>query len=111
MGKVNAAKDAVPVDVVALSPPEVLLCLAHLGRRVEDAAARQLLADDEHPLVQGVRLGVLREEVSPERCAYEWRQVARQLVARLQITACGTCLERPFRHLGIRAPGYVDAAR
>src|SRR5437773_9141125 len=69
--KVDAAEDSVPVHIVALRAPQVLLRLANLGRRVEDAAARELLAHDEHPLLQAVRLWILRQEIPPERRGHE----------------------------------------
>ena len=52
--EVDPAEDAVPVHVVALRSPEVLLRLTDFGGRVEDAAAGELLAHDEHPLVESV---------------------------------------------------------
>ena len=52
--EVDPAEHAVPVDVIPLCAPEVLLRLTDLRRRVENAAARELFADDEHPLVQPV---------------------------------------------------------
>ena len=69
--EVDAAEHAVPVDVVPLRAPEVLLRLTDLRGRVEDAAARELLADDEHSLLQAIGLGVLREKVAPERSGHE----------------------------------------
>src|SRR2546425_1216896 len=69
--EVDAAEHAVPVDVVPLRAPEVLLRLTDLRGRIEDAAARELLADDEHSLLQAIGLGVLREKVAPERSGHE----------------------------------------
>ena len=100
-----------PVHIVALSAPEVLLRLADLGRRVEDAAARELLTHDEHPFLQGVGFGVLRQEVTPERRSNESRHVVAQLVPRLHVPLRGVGLERPFRHLRIGARGDVDPPR
>ena len=111
MREVDAAEDAVPVHVVALRAPEVLLSLAHFHRRIEDAAARELLGHDEHPLVERVRLGVLREEVAPERRGHERLEILAELVPRLLQAARGRRVECPCAHLRIRAARDVDAAR
>src|SRR5581483_5318899 len=83
----------------------------HFLRRVEDAAARELFRLDEHALVERVRLGILREEVAPERRDHERFEILAELVAGLLHAARGRRVERPGRHLGIRAAWDVDAAR
>ena len=109
--EVDPAEDAMPVHVVALRAPEVLLRLADLLRRVEDAASGELLGDDEHALVQRVRLGILREEVAPERRRDERLELLAELVACLAVASRRGGVERPLAHLGIRAAGDVHAAR
>src|SRR2546423_2806604 len=69
--KIDAPKHAVPVHIVSLSAPEILLGLTYLSRRVKNAATRELLAHDEHPLLQPVGLRVFREEVPPERRGHQ----------------------------------------
>ena len=100
-----------PVHVVALRAPEVLLRLPHLDRVVEDAAPRELLGHDEHPLVEGVRLRIFRQEVPPRRQRDQRREVVLQRVARLGEAPPGGSVEGPLTHLVIRAPGQVHAAR
>jgi len=108
--QVEPAEHAMPVDVVRLRAPEVLLGLTDLRRGVEDAAPGELLGDDEHPFVQGVRLGVLGEEVPPGRHRHEGGQIVLQGVARLAEPARGGLIERPLAHLGIRAARQVHPA-
>ena len=111
MREVDAAEHAVPVDIVALRAPQVLLRLSHFHRRIEDAATRELFRHDEHPLVERVRLGVLREEVAPERRGHERLQILAELVSRLLQPAGRGRVQRPRAHLRISAAGNVDASR
>jgi len=79
-------------------------------RRVEDAAARGALGDYEHPLVERVRLGVLREEVRQSAGTSDSSSSA-QLVARLLITPRGGRVERPPDISGYARPGCRCGAR
>src|SRR3989454_7819427 len=109
--EVDAAEAAMPIHVVPLSAPEVLLRLTYLGRRIEDAPAGKLLAHDEHPLLQAIGLGVLREEVAPERRDDQGGEIVTELVPRLRVALRGVGLERPLRHLGVGPAGDVDPLR
>ena len=109
--QVDAAEDAVPVDVIALPAPEMLLRLAHLGRGVEDAAACEVLGDQEHPLVQRVRFGVAIEELPPLPAAHQPLQLVfrGQRVLRRGHSLRHRGVERPLHQLGIGAARDVHA--
>ena len=105
--QVYPAEHPVPVDVVGLRAPEALLGLPDLGRRVEDAAARELFGHDEHPLVERVRLRILRQEVAPRRQRDERPEIVLQRVPGLREAARRGRIEGPLAHLVIRPTGEV----